>query len=184
MKKKFNHKDYKEFADKYTVQNNGRVFCNKKELKYFRMSAGGKFVRLFKDGKCKSITVGKMVMLTFKPSGYSPNKIVLHLNGDNGNDAINNLRWGTRKEQSLIHMTNPKNWLRISKMGKKYGRIYGKKIGHIGAKNLMTWKMSQGILGHPKKIINKIQTLFMKGKSPTEISKKLKISRSSVYNHI
>lgn len=184
MKKKFNHKDYKEFADKYSVQNNGRVFFNKKEIKYFRMSAGGKFVRLFKNGKSNSITVGKMVMLTFKPSGYRPNKITLHLNGDNGNDAINNLRWGTRQEQSLIHMTNPKNWLRISKMGKKYGHKNGKKIGHIGAKNLAAWKLKQGKLGHSQKTIEKIQTLFMNGTTITEISRKLNISRSSIYNHI
>lgn len=182
-KKVFNHKDYKEFSDKYKVQPDGRIFDKKGELKYFKMSSGGKFVRLFQFGKASSITVAKMVMLTFKPKQYKKNKIVLHLDGNVQNDSLNNLRFGTRKEQALIHVLNPENWKRISKMGKKYGPKNGKKVGHIGKLNLAKWK-AENHIGHSEKIINKIQTLFQKGKTPTEISRKLNISRSSIYNHI
>ncbi len=184
MKKEFTHKDYKEFAGKYLVQTNGRIFSKGKEVRYFRKLAGGKFIRLFKNGKNTSMTVAKIVMLVFKPNGYDANKIVLHINGDNSNDAVNNLKWGNRKEQSSIHMSNPKNWLRISKMGKKYGHKNGKRIGHIGANNLATWRLNQGLVGHSKKTVDKIQNLFMEGKTPSEIARKLNISRSSIYNHI
>jgi len=183
MKKKFNHKNYKSFVDKYIVHANGRVFSKQKELNYFRNNSGGKFVRLCKDGKSLSINVAKLVMLTFKPKGYSKDKIVLHKNGDIKNDSINNLKFGTRKEQSRIHVSNPKNWNRISKLGKKYGPKNGKAVGHIGAKNLFNWRLKNKI-GHSEKIINRIQTMFMEGKTPSEISNKLKISRSSVYDHI
>lgn len=183
MKKIFEHKSYKNFAGKYTVQPDGRIFNRKRELKYFKMSSGGKFVRLFKDGNSTSITVAKMVMLTYNPTGYKSHKIVLHIDGNVKNDSIKNLRWGTRKEQALLHVMKYKNWKRISDMGKKYGPKNGKLIAHFGIENLKKWR-AENKLVHSESIVNKIQELFMSGKTPTEISIKLKISRSSVYNHI
>lgn len=186
MKKEFNHKDYKNFAGKYKVSPDGRVFGNGKELRYFKMSSGGRFVRLFQNGKSTSITVAKIVMLTFKPKRYKKDNIVMHLDGNLQNDSLNNLKFGTRKEQSLIHISNPKNWLRVSLMGKKYGPANGKKVAHLGKYNLAKWRLENNMvgLGHSKKTIKKIQKMFRKGKTPTMISRKLKISRSSVYNHI
>lgn len=183
MKKVFDHKDYKDFAGKYYVQRDGRVFAKGKEVRYYRKNAGGKFIRLFNIGKSTTITVAKIVMLTYKPAGYKKDKIVLHLDGNTMNDSIKNLRFGTRQEQSFIHVLNPKNWERISKMGKKYGHINGKKIAHIGKQNLAKWK-AENKPGHPQEIIDRIHSLFEKGTTPSEIATKLNISRSSVYNHI
>ncbi len=183
MKKEFNHKNYKNFAGKYKVSPDGKIFNKKGELTYFKMSSGGRFVRLFKNRKSTSITVAKIVMLTFSPEKYKKNMIVLHIDGNVKNDSLKNLRYGTRKDQALIHVLNPKNWKRISMMGKKYGPANGKKVSHIGKQNLAKWK-KENRPGFSKKKIKKIQKLFMKGKNPTEISRKLKISRSSIYQHI
>lgn len=183
MRKDFIHKEYKNFEGKYKVQPDGRVFFNDKEVRYYSKKLSGKFIRLFKNGYSTSITVAKIVMLTFKPEEYKKGKIVLHLDGNVHNDSLNNLKFGTRKEQSRIHVLNPKNWERISKLGKKYGPKNGKKVGHIGKLNLAKWRVENHI-GHSEKIIHKIQTLFQKGKTVTEISRKLNISRSSIYNHI
>lgn len=183
-RKTFKHPAYKAFAGKYTVYSDGRVFSPKGEMKYFRMESGGRFVRLFKNGKSVSVTVGKLVMLTFRPNGYRKNLIVLHLDGNVLNDSVENLKFGTRKEQSLIHVSKPENWKRISRMGKKYGPENGRAIAHLGIMNLMTWKAFVGRTGHSEKVSEKIRDLYMNGKSVSEIAKKLKISRSSIYNHI
>ena len=69
-------------------------------------------------------------------------------------------------------------------MGKKYGPANGKAIGHIGMKNLMAWKALNNRMGHSEKTAEKIRDLYMNGVTVSEIAKKLKISRSSIYNHI
>ena len=185
MKKEFNNNNYKQFAGKYIVQPDGRIFLkNGKELNYFKMSSGGKFVRINKNAKSTSLTIAKIVLLTFKPRTYRKDKIAIHLDGNVKNNFIKNLKFGTRQEQSIIHVENPKNWKRISKLGKKYGPANGRAMGHIGKLNLAKWKKENNILEHSKKTIEKIHSLYMNGKNPSEISKKLKISRSSIYNHI
>ena len=181
---KFNHKSYKDFADKYTVTSDGSVYGPKGELKYFRMCSGGRFVRLFKDGKATSVTVAKLVMLTFRPEGYRKDRIVIHLDGDVTNDSLENLKFGTRREQSLIHVSNPENWKRISSMGRKYGPKNGSAIAHLGIMNLMTWKEFNVRTGHSERTADKIRDLYMNGVTVSEIAKRLKISRSSIYNHI
>jgi len=180
----FSHKSYKAFANKYTVSSDGRVFGPKGEVKYFRKPSGGKFIRLFKNGNSTSITVAKIVMLTFRSDEYKRGSIVIHLDGDVLNDSLQNLKFGTRKEQSLIYVSKPENWKRISKMGKKYGPKNGKAIGHIGKLNLAAWRAKNGIFGHSEKTADKIRDLYMNGKTVSEIAKKLNISRSSIYNHI
>jgi hypothetical protein len=183
--KKFDHPLYKEFRNKYSVTNNGRIFQGKKELKYFRMSSGGKFVRLFCNGKSASVTVAKMVLLSFKPCTYTDKSIAIHLDGDVHNDSIDNLKFGTRQEQSQIHVTKLENWERISQLGKKYGPENGKKVGKIGALNLMKWRAEKGsTLCHSPRTIYRIQVMYKNGNTPTEIAKKMRISRSSIYNHI
>jgi hypothetical protein len=181
---RFNHKSYKAFADKYTVTGDGRVYGPKGELKYFRMESGGRFVRMFKDGRSVSLTVAKIVMLTFRPERYRKDRIVMHLDGNVLNDSLDNLRFGTRREQSLIHVSKPENWKRISRLGKKYGPKNGKAIAHLGIMNLMTWKEFNGRTGHSEKTADKIRDLYMNGMPVSKIAEKLKISRSSIYNHI
>jgi hypothetical protein len=183
--KKFDHPLYKEFRDKYSVTSNGRIFNGKKELKYFSMSSGGKFVRLFANGKSTSITVGKMILLTFKPETYFEEAIAIHLNGDPTDDSLRNLKFATRHDQSIVHVSKTENWQRISQLGKTYGPENGKKVGKIGAQNLMRWRAEQGsTVRHSPRTIYRIQAMYENGNTPTEIAKKLKISRSSIYNHI
>ena len=182
----FNHSKYKHFANKYIISNTGRVYKkNGEELKYFtKINNNTPFVRLFQFGKDISICVGKLVLLTFNPRGFRENKIAIHLDGLNTNNHINNLTWGTRQEQSIIHMQNPKNFKRISKMGKKYGKANGKINGKkYGKNNLIKYLNLNSKIFSPK-TISKIKVLLQKGKTPTEISRKLNIGRSSIYRYI
>jgi hypothetical protein len=180
----FSHPAYRNFSGKYTVHSNGRVFGPKGELKYFSMGSGGRFVRLFNNGGAVSITVGKLVMLSFRPNGYRKDRVVMHIDGNVLNDSLSNLKFGTRSEQSLIHVSNSKNWRRISRMGRKYGPKNGKAIAHLGIMNLMTWREFNGGTSHSAKTADRIRELYMNGMPISKIADKLKISRSSIYNHI
>lgn len=183
-RKPFDHSSYRDFRGKYTVSPDGRVFGPKGEVKYFTMCSGGRFVRLFKETKAVSVTVAKMVMLTFRPRGYRKGMIVIHLDGDVMNDSVKNLRFGTRKEQALIHISKPENWERISRMGRKYGPANGRAVGKYGRQNLIAWREKQGLFGHSEKTADRIRELYMSGMPVAHIARKLRISRSSIYNHI
>jgi len=95
------------------------------------MPNGGKFVRLC-GGNCivRSMSVAKMVLLTFSPNQYrmlirihrsSKKEIVaIHIDGDITNDKRSNLMWGTRSDQATTAMKKLSNFDRVSRMSRTY----------------------------------------------------------------
>jgi hypothetical protein len=130
-KRDFVYPGKKCFDNRYLVSTTGRVF-NKvtgKELKYHPMPNGGVFVRIC-GGKCivRSISVAKMVLLTYRTSLYKKNKIAIHSDGDVTNDRNDNLFWGTRAEQAEVAMKKKSNFDRVSTMCKNYHKSLNKAI--------------------------------------------------------
>lgn len=122
-KREFIYPGKKMFNNRYLVSITGRVFTKDgKELNYHQMPNGGRFVRLC-GGNCivRSISVAKMVLLTYNPWGLTIKRnLAIHLDGDITNDRRENLFWGSRKDQSTIVMRKKSNFDRVSKMSKKY----------------------------------------------------------------
>lgn len=95
------------------------------------------------------------------------------IDGNQYNHSLDNLKWGTRSEQSMIAMQNPVNFKRVQKMGRKFGKRNWKK-------NLVTDGSSRR---HCDSTIKAIRELSGRGINPTEISRRLSISRSSIYRY-
>lgn len=61
---------------------------------------GKHYVHLIKDGKHYSFTVSRLVMSVFGCGRPSEEYFVMHVDGDKGNNRIENLKWATSKEIS------------------------------------------------------------------------------------
>lgn len=168
----FKHKDYKELSNIFFVSKNG-VVKNKftgNVLKHHN----DRFVRLSRNGFELSIQIHRLMLLTYKPESYSRSKIAISIDGNPLNHNLSNLKWGTRAEQSNIAMKNESKFKSIQKMGRKYGKLNWKT-------NLTT---DGSNMKHKQHTIDEIISLTNKGMTPTQISKKLSISRSSIYKYI
>lgn len=73
------------------------------------MPSGYRVATLWRDGKQRTWLVHRLVLLAFvgeSPAGHE----ALHLNGDNSNNALGNLAWGTHSENQfnqVAHGTHP-----------------------------------------------------------------------------
>ena len=89
--------------DRYFVSDCGRVFsmhCSRvKELAY-PMASGYKVVRLYKNDKCKNFQLHHLVLMTFKPSECKKD-VVRHLDGDKSNNRLENLCYGSYKDNAI-----------------------------------------------------------------------------------
>ena len=181
MKKIFNHKNFKEFSNRYLVYTDGQVF-NKETGNFLtihqNIKSGMKFIRLSAPGGYNlSIGLNKLLLLTYKGNKYKKGKIAIAKDGNCLNISLNNLKWGTRKKQSKIAMKNPIYFKRVQKMGEKFGPSNGSINGvKYGKFNFKTPELSQSIK-------NKIRKMLFNGKTQVEISKKLGVSKSSIYRH-
>lgn len=102
-------------AYNYHVTEDGRVYSlnyhrsdKAKELKYSLTEDGYRFVKLYKDGKSKTIRVSQIVALTYIPNQENKNTVD-HINRCRTDDRVENLRWATRKEQANNRKEHPKN---------------------------------------------------------------------------
>jgi len=94
----------------YYITNLGRVFSLKNknkitELKHGCKNDGHVIVNLCKDGKCKSKQVHQLVLKTFVgecPDGHE----VRHINGISDDNRLENLVYGTRKENGIDNIIN------------------------------------------------------------------------------
>jgi len=191
MKKIKKFKALKQFKGKYLVSQDGRVFKKKngkkKEIKQFvaQTSERTRFVRLFKDGKSASVTVGRMVLMTFNPT-TNRKAIAVHIDGNPENVGLDNLKWGTRKMQSEIAMKNPIHKKRVRSMGKKYGPGNGKKNGKLyGKQNLIKWrKDNKHISVVTPEMVKEMKRLLKNGMSRANIAKSVGLHRSTIYNYV
>ena len=90
-----------EFPE-YSISTLGRVRNNKND--YIRIpdinSKGYHRLRLVRDGKIIRKFVHRLVAENFLPNPLSK-PMVDHINGDNKNNTVTNLRWATRSENTL-----------------------------------------------------------------------------------
>lgn len=133
MKRLFNHPQYKAFANKFEVDDSGKVY-NIKTNRFLTLHKNNKskmlFVRLSAKGK-NYLTMGfaKLVLLTFKGKSYKKGNIAIHLKSKQNDNRVSNLVWGTRKLQTKIQMSKKSHSNRVKLMAKKYhGKLSGIRI--------------------------------------------------------
>ena len=87
----------------YEVSSMGNVRNTKRKnlLSPFRIDGGSRIVNLYVKGGRRSVRVARMVAETFIPNPQNL-PLVGHVDGNTGNDAVENLKWMTRLQISLI----------------------------------------------------------------------------------
>lgn len=87
----------------YEVSTLGNVRNAKRKnlLSPFRIEGGSRIVNLYVKGGRRSVRVARMVAETFIPNPQNL-PLVGHVDGNTGNDAVENLKWMTRLQISFI----------------------------------------------------------------------------------
>lgn len=88
----------------YKITKNGEVFSNRrsyrkpKKLRWYLDSKGYPYVKLVdREGVQRRPSVHRLVLATFNRS-KRPGEVCRHLDGDSLNNHLNNLCWGTQKQ--------------------------------------------------------------------------------------
>lgn len=87
----------------YEVSTLGNVRNAKRKviLSPFRIAGGSRIVNLYINGGRKSVRIARMVAETFIPNPQNL-PLVGHVDGNTGNDTVENLKWMTRLQISFI----------------------------------------------------------------------------------
>ena len=123
------------------------------------------FYRICQNNKSYSLTQGKAYLLAYKK--FKAGRIAVFLDGNHDNFTPKNVAWGTRKQQSAIHMKSDANFCRVQKMGLTFGASNIQDA--INANTKFTHEM--------RKIVTKLRQRY----TPTVIAQRLGMSRKSVY---
>lgn len=115
MRKVVEYKLIEGYPD-YMVSSDGKVWSLKygkmKELSPSTDKGGYLCVCLYKDGECKTYKVHRLVLNTFVPKP-SEDLEVMHMNSTPSDNRLENLSWGTRKENNndphtiALHINRP-----------------------------------------------------------------------------
>ena len=93
----------------YTVYPNGTIIGKHGViLKHVSNSRGYKTVSIMKEGKCKTVSVHKIIAECFIPNPENKPQIN-HINGDKHDNRIENLEWCTISENSIHAYSNGLN---------------------------------------------------------------------------
>lgn len=91
----------------YAVTREGKVYSRRnwrgygeRELRPIRDEDGYYIVRITHGGKRWKVRVHRLVAAMFLPPRPTPTHELRHLDGDNTNNLVANLAWGTRKENA------------------------------------------------------------------------------------
>lgn len=97
----------KEIVPGYSVNKSGDVFSysnwrslGKRKLAQTINCYGYPTVKIYIKGKRRHVTVHSLVAIAFLKKKPSPKHEIRHLNGIKTDNRINNLRWGTRKQNA------------------------------------------------------------------------------------
>lgn len=110
-------KDIVGYEGHYQVSNSGRVkrinrivgTRTDKVLSPFKNDKGYLIVSLYQNGNSKAFLLHRLVLKAFVGQSPSPKSITRHLDGDQKNNRLDNLTWGTYSENmqdSLKHGTH------------------------------------------------------------------------------
>lgn len=129
-------KDVKGYEGLYQISNLGRTKCLpkmtwnghkyiKREEVISKISDKNKYkhIALNKDGKTKSTSVHRLVALHFIPNPHNK-PMVDHIDGNKGNNRVDNLRWVTNQENVKNQITLKKQKISVV----AYNRETGEKI--------------------------------------------------------
>lgn len=86
----------------YTISQNGDIysFVSKKIIKHYRDKRNFMLVTLFKDRKSKIFLVHRLLAIHFIPNNDNL-EFVTHINNDNSDNTLTNLRWCTPRDTHL-----------------------------------------------------------------------------------
>lgn len=124
----------------YKVSSDGKIYSINynhtntiQEIKPRKNKHGYLQVGLYINGKCKRITVHKLVALTFIPNPHNYTQ-VNHIDGNKNNNCVNNLEWCSPKQN--IHHAIETN---LIKVGEKsvHATLTNKDVNNI-CKDIMT----------------------------------------------
>lgn len=99
-------RDIAGFEGLYQVSNLGRVKSLRSNrnreiiLKKIAASTGYYIVNLYKDGKCTSQAIHRLVAMAFI-EGYRPGLVVNHIDENPKNNDVSNLEWVTQRQNAL-----------------------------------------------------------------------------------
>lgn len=88
------------YINLYWISNLGNVKCKNKQLKQRTNKKGYLKVRLYKNNKCKTFSIHRLVAINFIPN---PDNLpqVNHKDGNKLNNTITNLQWCNNSENQL-----------------------------------------------------------------------------------
>lgn len=118
----FNHPAFPDFANVYRVSPEGEVqrLDNGNILTiHDSTESSEQFVRMSNKGKTISISLGKLLLLTYFPNGYKDGRIAVKKDVTKGVE-LRNLKWGDRQDVSKIQMQKPEHSSKVSKMARTY----------------------------------------------------------------
>lgn len=99
--------DVKGYESEYQISDEGHVRSKYNDYtlkKGFTNNNGYLMIDLYKDGKRKKYLMHRLVAQTFIPNPENKPEID-HIDGNRQNNAVENLRWCTRKENCNNHIT-------------------------------------------------------------------------------
>lgn len=86
-----------EYEELYEVSSYGRVSNYRKIMKTYQINSGYHALKLIKNGIRKSVLIHRLVAECFIPNPENKPE-VNHIDGDKGNNRIDNLEWVTSSE--------------------------------------------------------------------------------------
>lgn len=100
-------KDIKGYEGLYQVSNFGRVINCKRnsEMKAIVRSNGYLSVNLTKDGKCRTLSIHRLIAEAFIPNPQGL-PCINHIDENKCNNSIENLEWCTYRENTQKYMDN------------------------------------------------------------------------------
>lgn len=95
-------KDIKGYEGLYAITEEGMVWSYRRK-KFLKPSLNVSYlkVHLYKDGECKTKTIHRLVLETFKPVVGMENLQANHIDENKQNNNLSNLEWTTAKENTL-----------------------------------------------------------------------------------
>jgi len=146
MENKEIFKYVKGFANKYEISNFGKLISYKYNTPFSMTLSvckkkGYLYARLTKDGKCKRVSVHRLVALHFIPNPKNKEQ-VNHIDGNRKNNKVENLEWVSNRancSHRSVGKINTSNYIGVY-LNKKHNNwksaisINGKKV-HLGTFN-------------------------------------------------
>lgn len=128
--------------DGYSITPDGIVYHGAKRIKTYIVKSGTPIVRLKKDSKYETMSVGKLIAITFLPAKKSDTDMIAYRDGNNTNYSLDNIYWTTRHEAFSNYYRGKTRYSehRINKLRKAVCRKVEAQIADVNNGLIMTTK--------------------------------------------